>query len=59
MVNIEEVNIEEVVEDFIKDLQWDLRVNYNSSSCLGSKQRDFLKEKLYDLLIVLKKERNK
>jgi hypothetical protein len=57
MVNIEEVNIEEIVEDFIRDLQWDLRDSYNSSSCLGSKQRDFLKEKLYDLLIVLKKER--
>ena len=56
MVNIKEVNIEEVVEDFIKDLQWDLRASYNSSSCLGSKQRDFLKEKLYNLLIVLQEE---
>jgi len=57
MVNIEVVNIEETVGDFIRDLQWDLRASYNSSSCLGSKQRDFLKEKLYDLLIVLQEER--
>ena len=49
------VNIEDIVEDFIRDLQWDLRDSYNSSSCLGSKQRDFLKDKLYDLLIVLQK----
>ncbi len=57
MVNIEEVNIEETVEDFIKDLQWELRDSYNSSSCLGPKQRDFLKEKLYGLLRVLRKNR--
>ena len=43
-------NVEKIVDKFIKDLQWDLRDSYNSSSCLNSKQRDFLKEKLENLL---------
>lgn len=41
---------EQIVNDFIRDLQWDLRTNYNSSSCLNSKQRDYLETKLWDLL---------
>jgi len=42
--------IEKLVEEFISDLQWDLRASYNSSSCLNKKQREFLKEKLEILL---------
>ncbi len=43
-------NIENTINTFIKDLQWDLRASYNSSSCLNDKQRSLLKEKLEDLL---------
>ena len=41
---------EQIINDFIRGLQWDLRASYNSSSCLNSKQRDFLETKLWDLL---------
>lgn len=41
---------EQLIEGFIKDLQWDLRDSYNSSSCLNGKQREFLKDKLATLL---------
>ena len=46
-------NKEKIVSNFIKDLQWDLRDSYNSFSCLNQKQRDFLEEKLYDLLVTI------
>jgi len=56
---------DEIVEDFIKNLQWNLRAAYNSSSCLGAKQREFLKDALYELVVdyesrieKLRKERN-
>lgn len=41
---------EEIVDDFISSLQWDLRASYNSSSCLNEKQSAFLRESLTDLL---------
>jgi len=43
-------NIEKIVGNFVKDLQWNLRASYNSSSCLNEKQKLFLKDKLSDLL---------
>lgn len=43
--------IETIVNSFVRNLQWDLRGSYNSSSCLNKKQTDFLKENLYDLLL--------
>ena len=39
---------ERYIEKFITGLQWDLRSSHNSSSCLGDKQREFLKESLID-----------
>jgi len=42
---------DEIVEDFIKNLQWNLRAAYNSSSCLGAKQREFLRDALYELVV--------
>ena len=39
------------VNDFIKNLQWELRWSYNSSSCLNSKQSSFLTELLYEFLV--------
>jgi len=42
---------EKQIEVFIKQLQWNLRASYNSSSCLNNKQRMILKERLYDLVV--------
>jgi len=50
---------EKIVEEFITNLQWNLRASYNSSSCLGSKQRDFLKDDLYELVISYEDKINK
>jgi len=47
-------SLDREVLDFIKGLQWDLRSSYNSSSCLNEKQRSFLEERLYDLVIKYK-----
>lgn len=51
---LKKLNIEKIVKKFLKDLQWDLRWSYNSSSCLNSKQKEFLEDKLYDLLITIR-----
>ena len=50
-MKIQKVSIEKIVKDFITKLQWDLRWSYNSSSCLNEKQKLFLKDELYDLLM--------
>lgn len=42
--------VEQIIEDFIKELQWDLRSSYNSSSCLNDKQCSFLKDALDKLV---------
>ena len=52
-------NIEKTVNDFLKELQWDLRASFNSSSCLGQQQRYFLKDSLQDLLIKVEGEERK
>jgi len=43
-------NVENTVKDFMKNLQWDLRASYNSSSCLNKKQCEFVKDRLQELL---------
>lgn len=41
---------EEVIKEFISNLQWNLRASYNSSACLNGKQCDYLEESLWELL---------
>ncbi len=45
-----EASTEVIVAEFIIDLQYTLQDSYNSSSCLTSKQKKFLKERLYDII---------
>jgi len=41
---------EKMIKEFITELQWGLRASYNSSSCLNSKQQQFLKENLQEFV---------
>lgn len=47
---------ENTIRKFRKDLQWDLRASYNSSSCLNEKQVLYLEEKLYNLLLEIEEK---